>query len=419
VPQSVGRRSKLANLSLLIVGFGLGQGSIFLAQTWLVAEGRLHLLAEFGSLYAFAVLGVFIVETASTITLSRHVSAQRARQAKSGELWEILWSTALVRLGLALLIIALALACLPFIPSGFARNYALAVLPCYFLWSISSAGLLDGLNRSGISGLTGIFPYICSAAALPFAAPLDDATAGLILGLAFSLGSALTMATQWVALLAMGYRPQGVRLGRALIAATGREILAVLFTTLPGQAFYRIQILLAGLFLGPTATGLFIYAKQTINAVNMLFVFIRRVEFPHLVEQIAKHNRNPADATFKAFRLGLLISLICAIALVIAGTVGSNLLPPQFEEPLRTIAIFSPLVLTLALSSAYNQGLFAVDMASYAARISLLAATSGAVLSYLLVLWMGTPGFVIAEVGMHLLVGGLAARLLLTKTVSG
>ncbi len=71
---------------MLIGGFGLGQGSLFLAQTWLIARGDIVLLADFGICFSFATLGTMVVEAAplqfcrGTLHKSQHRKAQRIFQ---------------------------------------------------------------------------------------------------------------------------------------------------------------------------------------------------------------------------------------------------------------------------------------------------------------------------------------------------
>ncbi|MGG6546662.1 UNVERIFIED_CONTAM: hypothetical protein NY100_14755, partial [Prevotella sp. 15_C9] len=59
---------------MLIAGLGLGQGSIFVVQTVLVAAGKYELLAEFGTHYSFAIFGIILVDSGASTTLARVVA---------------------------------------------------------------------------------------------------------------------------------------------------------------------------------------------------------------------------------------------------------------------------------------------------------------------------------------------------------
>ena len=73
----------MLNLVLLMSGFGLGQGSIFLAQTVLVANHEVSLLARFGTHFSFAMLGIITVEAGSLTVLARQ--ANQLIRENSGE----------------------------------------------------------------------------------------------------------------------------------------------------------------------------------------------------------------------------------------------------------------------------------------------------------------------------------------------
>ena len=75
--RSAGRRSqrvRLINVVLLVGGYGLGQGAIFVVQTWLVARGAFELLSSFGTLFSFAMLSIFLIDAGSTTTLARRIA---------------------------------------------------------------------------------------------------------------------------------------------------------------------------------------------------------------------------------------------------------------------------------------------------------------------------------------------------------
>src|SRR5580704_4440101 len=96
---------RVLNVGLLIGGFGIGQGAIFAVQTWLVAQGELVLLAQFGAHFSFAVLGTLFVDAGSMTVLARHVAHLSGKPGASEEISRIFWETSAFRAVLALLIV--------------------------------------------------------------------------------------------------------------------------------------------------------------------------------------------------------------------------------------------------------------------------------------------------------------------------
>jgi len=176
--------SGLRNMLLLVAGFGLGQGALFIAQTWLVAHNQLELLGLFGGHFAFAVLGFYIVDMGTLTTMSRRVVSRAAEEHAWVDFWSVSLARLLVAIGLCLLGGAFVIGW----GDDYSRAYMLGVAPGLLAWSFNAAGLMDGLRRSGLSGLAGSVPYVSSAGVLPLTIGMPAGEAGLLLGVAFSIG---------------------------------------------------------------------------------------------------------------------------------------------------------------------------------------------------------------------------------------
>ena len=281
---SHGRWPQIINVGLLIAGLGLGQGTIFVVQTVLVAAGEYELLAAFGTHYSFAVLGVILVDAGASVTLARTVARLPAGQNPNEEVWRIFCETTAIRLLLAALVCAaIAIYALGFASEGFSRWYVALAVPGFLLWAVNPVGLLDGLRLSGISGITGSAAFVITAIGLAVATHRSAEAAGAILGGAFSIGYLVTVGAQWIVLVRKGWLPQFPRLTRAGLTKSLRDGGALLFQYAPGQINMRVQLLLSTLYLGAETTALVVYAKQIVTAANQIVLFVLRVEFPGLV----------------------------------------------------------------------------------------------------------------------------------------
>ncbi|MFB2553208.1 hypothetical protein [Ensifer soli] len=397
------------NVLLLVAGFGLGQGSVFLVQTFLLAAGRLDLIALFGLHLSLATLAVLVIEAGSLTVLARHVAEGRARGA---DLWRLYWETCLVR-GIVASGVLLAVAGVLAFRGvhGFSVAYAVFAAPASAAAALSAAGLLDGLRLSGVSGLAASAAAIASALALPLARDLPPASAGAVLGAAFTLGHALALAIQSAALRRAGFAPRLARPTRAGMVRAGRDGIAMLGVTLPGQVFFRAQLLMSAAFLGTDATALFLYVTQIVAGLVQLLGFARRVAFPGLVAQLA----DPAGGRVATLLASQAKATAAALAMVLV-LVTAGLALPATGHGLAgagpPLALFAILVLSSHLALAAGQGLMALGRYPDAAATTLLAVAAGLALSLLLSPRLGLAGFALANLAQDAIALALAVRFL-------
>lgn len=396
---------RLVNLGMLIGGFGLGQGSIFLVQTWLVATGETELLALFGTHFSFAILGIVAVEAGSLTILSAQIARRVQAGGDKAEVWRDYWETTAFRLTVGLLLVGAGCAALAFWPlPGFSRGYLVWSLPALLLWAFNAAGFLDGLQKSGVSGLTGSIAYVASAAALFLVRDLPPESAGAWTGAAFSLGYALTVAAQLAALALSGWRPAWAAPTRGGVRQAFIEESSMLAGLLPGQLYFRAQLAIAALFLGHGATAILVYAKQIVGAASQIAGFARRVEFPRLVQAVAGDRSLGPAATIRIQRSSLAIAAAFA-ALIFAASIAVMAMARGFAvEAWGFLALFCVTVLTESVGQALVQGLFARSRYHAAAMARILAVALAVVFGYVFVSTFGVRVFVLSDLLSHAIV---------------
>ena len=393
---------------LLTLGFALGQGSIFVAQTWLVIQQQLEFLGLFGVHFTFAVLAYGVVDMGALTTVPKKVAADQFDGNISGAYWPVV----VARLPVAVIV------CVAFLAYGlgyggvFSASYAIGIAPGLVIWSFNAGGLLDGLRRSGLSGLLGSLPYVASASVLPIALTLALDQAGLVLGLSFSIGLALAVILMILLLKVEG---SGIRWERPHNSAVRAALLgggAVLANWLPGQLFYRLQIVLCGVFLGPLAMGAFVYGKQIINAAGQFIALLRRVEFPILVSRLSKVRSHLLRETISTLWVGLALALLGTVTLLGIALWARTLLP-EHAPVASAIAVLSPLIVTGALYLTLTQGLLASGRFGAAARVSNAMVVIGLAATVASAPQLALAGFVFAEATMHLVGTGLILSILM------
>ncbi len=397
-----GRWPRILNIGLLVGGFGLGQGSIFAAQTWLLARGELKLLAAFGTHFAFTTLGTLFIDAGAITTLARHAAHLSGGQTSTAEISRIFWETSVFRLTLALItILGGAIYTAVISTDDFSRLYMLMSAPGFLLWAGNAAGMLDGLRLSGVSGLTGSIIYVTSALALIFTPHGSPAMAGAVLGGAFSIGNLLTILAQWAVLDRHGQRPGFAKLTRGGLMRAGKDGLAMLCGILPGQLYFRFQLLLSTTFLGAEATALFLYAKQIISGVAQLVNFVLRVEFPGLVQMFSRPENQNFATIFGAQRLATYLAIGSTIATFVAGTLMTFAHQTNFSKVGLLIIAFSPTILTISIMWIAAQALAALSRYTLIALIVAIFVAVGMAVSYLTLTTYGVYAFMVGDLASH------------------
>lgn len=400
---ALGRSPRVVNIGLLIAGLGLGQGSIFVVQTLLVSNGEFELLAAFGTHYSFAILGTILVDAGSSTILARDMARLSDEQGARDEIWRIFSETVVFRLLMAVLIgIGAAAYAVGIASDSFSRCYLLFALPGWLVWAGNAVGLLDGLKRSGISGMTGSIAYAASAVGLVLAPRESLGAAGSILGGAFSIGYLLTVGAQWAALRHYGWQPGLRRVTRAGLARSFKDGLALLLQLVPPQGYLRVQLVLSSVYLGAEATAIFAYVKQIVVALAMIVAAVLRVDFPALVQKLARSQEQSFGDIFRAQQT----TFRCAIALTVIALVVSGIasIGPQsnFSKAATALTLFAPTILTGSLSLMMIQALAALGAYALIARTVAVGSVVGIVVSYLLVTKLNVYAFAVAEIAFHL-----------------
>ncbi len=398
-----GRWSQIVNICLLVAGLLLGQGLIFVVQTVLVAAGRYDLLAQFGTYYSFAILGIIVVDAGASITLARAVVRLTGEGRPRAEVWQLFCDTCAIRLLTALLIGAAgALYVLEFSSDEFSRWYVGLAFPGLLLWAVNGVGLLDGLRLSGISGITGSVAYIANGVGLMLAAYGSHENAGAILGGAFSIGYLVTAIAQWTVLARKGWYPRLHRLTASGLTRAIKDGAALAFQLVPGQINMRVQLVLSAAYLGAETTALFVYAKQILSAANQILGFVIRVEFPSLVEKLSGADKPSLFAMIGAQRMTLFCAVTSSVGVTAIAGIVALVSDAGLHRAAIVIASFAPTILTMTMVLMMWQGMAALGAYAASARALAIGAAVGIVASYLLISWLHVYAFVAAEMVLNL-----------------
>jgi hypothetical protein len=369
MPSTDIRRRDLLNFAGLLISFVVGQGGLFFTQTIVLAAGNTALLASFGTQLSFTVLALIVTDFGGQYVLG-HDAAAAATIPQQHTVNVTYWHFVYLRscIGTALVCIQIALAFANNDP--FSLAFVLCSLPAVVSTAFSITGLLEGNKLSGINGVSTSAPYIAAAAALPLASSPNFST-GVVLGLAFSAGALCGTVIQFAFLppntiMPIPCRFQGTTLRRVAFDGWG-----ALTTLLPGQMYYRLQLVLAHVSFDTNTVAAFIYAKQLATAFAQFLGFVRRIQFPYLVAHLAEYREARGNVHSHARPL---ITLAFALTLLIAAsaTCGLFLLPPSMTEAAFIMLILAPSVMAGGYAALVTQHLQAMADFHSPARITIV-----------------------------------------------
>lgn len=339
--------TKYLNLGLLVLGFGLGQGSLFLANTYLYWSGHYQLVAEFGAANALLTFAYFIVDWGGLVYLAKESVMTREGQRPVATSYLAL---SLVRLAVALMFCLGLFAFWVHEAPAFLREYGMFAGLGLLAYAFNASGLLDGHSKAGVSGLTQALPIVAAAITLPICIALNLAAAGRVLGVAYALGMAGAIGLQ-LRVARIDWGAAYASLTWRTMQAVGRESAPYMLTPLPGHALFRAQVVLATIYLPQQLVALFIYARQIVGVGYQGLGFYLRVDLKDFAEHLITAAPGPVRIllTSVTVRMGAL------------GTIGLMLLAaalwPVKPDIAHSLLLYAPCVLAVAVAATLQRAL--------------------------------------------------------------
>jgi len=266
---SKARKRKLIHLSGLLAGFFLGQGLVFLTQTYLVACGHLALIGKLSVGTGILTLIQWLADFGG-----QHLLA--CRHAEVG----FFVSSAITRQMFALAIFGIITVNLGWFEDEYVEGLVASGSYAVFAWAGNIQGILDRIGRSGFAGLMALFPWLGINLALLTTFPRDDYSAGVTIGACFTLGCFVTVAAQYsIAYEAIDFHSpsskQIINYAKSGIGYTLSFVVSIFYS--------RVLLLIVYSATSADVTGVFSYARSLQMLAQQIVNYVRRLEFPHLV----------------------------------------------------------------------------------------------------------------------------------------
>jgi len=403
----------IANTALLILGYGAGQGSLFLAQTWLIAHGEVAIFSSFGIAFYTASLLLMLID----FGVSQYVTREVANTDDIHEI-SITHSASLALRSTIASLAILAISIYFLLSRNFLSTYLIWASPAFAVWVFNATGILDGNRMSGLSGSSAAVPFVLSSLALAFSSKLPQESQAMVLGATLSVGYTGTIVAQYTSLAIARKMPSFYIPDIRLSFRIAPHCFSALFSTLPGQLYFRFQMAICAAFFTPAVTASFLYAKQIIAAFAQIINFLRRAEFPDTVKRISSASRTSINREiFLGQKMSIAVS-VTALVLTLILSITLSILPSLSTKaaPLA-VAVFAPTIVTSTFALAAVQGLMAMQQFHMAAVTSLVATAVATLLSAALAYKLGLYGLAIADLLGNVATVAMTLRITSRRTV--
>lgn len=242
------------------------------------------------------------------------------------------------------------------------EKFVYTSIPGLFFWCFNQVGILDGLKKHAISGLTNSLPWLAPSFYILASSmgALERDISGIALGIAFNLGVAFAVFIQFNH-SKVNSRIKHNRINSTNLKKIAKESGGALLASIPGQLANRIQLTTAVLLFSEEISSAFIFSMTMIGGASNIVHLARRIDFPNLVILVNKHPKKQLTIgdILQTQKLSLYTSALgsCVIAfLFIISTIEKTAdYVGNLSLTFELAAVYIPALLLLAVSGALIQ----------------------------------------------------------------
>ena len=177
----------------ILSGFFLGQGAMFLTQTWLLYKEQLPLIGAVGIGLGVVSLMQWSADLGGVYIISRNWGRENGLRQ--------FWAHVCARIVFSLVMIVSVLMVIPFLGlNKISNDVILFAMLVPFIWSFNSVGILDNQKINYLSGPLSGLSWLFASLALGYSVVFDLGYVGQLVAIGFSLGMTLTVIVQYLTL---------------------------------------------------------------------------------------------------------------------------------------------------------------------------------------------------------------------------
>lgn len=363
----------MRRILFLLLGFGLGQGAMFLAQTYLLYHQKFELASRSAIGLGFLSLAYWAVEMGGIFTFNK------AFKKSTAEICNYFTARLILGFGIAITsVVALQV----FNIEDALLLGVVSIAPAIALATTTSLlGYIDATQKNHrISHLSGL-PWIFAAFFLLLPEHLTNQYQhGVIIGLAFLTGQLLFTLAQHICMRQEVMHLDFKRIEKSQIFCYIKDGLAYNISFSSSQIYGRTTPLLIDALIGAKISSLYIYTRNITNMFSQIAIFAKRVEFTRL-----SHLSNHHITTL--FKLQSISSSLTAIFFIATLTLlGMSQLVkiniPLLQDISSILALQMFVYLLFNVAGLYSQPLTAKGMIMENASIQAVQSITCLALAY-------------------------------------
>ncbi|WP_421856582.1 hypothetical protein [Oceanicaulis sp.] len=392
---------KVANFVGLVSGFVVGQGSIFIVNSYLIFNQDYESAFTFSLYFSIATLLITLCECGSIQILARHGVDSLSQDEKNIHFDEYFIYICIWRLFYTMLILSLSLMAFSIYHDGKIANFIAAFSPALIFWSVNSAGLIDSRGASGVSGILNSIPYIAATLGLILCILYFGGLNEIVLGISMAGGYFLVVGLQTVYLLVSGSRISINTINFSIFRSAGLSTISMMAAIAPGQLYQRLLLLIVGGMLPVEYGAAYAYAKNLVSAASQFVGFARRVSFPNTVRLVgpgAKSHRPSLNELFQAQTLPFYLSIALTLFVAVYGLAAISAISAQIG---LIIILFSLSIFSESVSSSVTEIVIGRGLFSRVAIVRIAAVIFGSGAAVLLIPTVGITGAFVSDITVH------------------
>jgi len=344
--------TKIVNIIGILVGFGLGQGTLFAISSFLIVNGKLSLVGELGLVFGTLSLIIWIIDFGGIYYLTHLVVTSKVEDTAQ---------VILGRLCFAIIVSFIVIIFYIYFPSltfEF-KTVALGVAFVGPVWAFNILGLIEAKGYAGVAGLFNNINILLASLYVSVSVINDLKIYPEFFALTYMAGTVFTVicqyyfASKYLAIFAnmkISYIPEYKKIKHFISFGSG-----IALSQLPGQTYPRILIWLVNLQLGTNVGGIFVYLKNINNIIAQIITAIRRVEYRELLISVNSNNHTYLKLIWMQ-KLGIYFSTLVFIASIFIFQYYNN---ETFEELTVYFPAYLLIIIFWTFASAGGQCLIA------------------------------------------------------------
>lgn len=285
-------------------GFLIGQGSMFLVQTYFALDLNFEVISNLGIGLGLLSLMQWASDGGGVFLLSRLRIGSNTYKLFSNFIF--------ARFIFSIFFYFLCFIILSNIDLGEFISDITQFLPVIaIVWVFNITGFVDKLNKNHINGMfSGLNWLFSSISVLIF---YDQPNVGLYVGASYCFGALVTLVIQYVFIYKIFKFSKGNVFSSKIFFIFLKQIFGYNLAYISSQSYARLVPIIVSSYIGVGLAGIYIYSKNLANTASQFVFFSRRVEFARIKDMTTNGGVNLRNI-ISAQKISIITTLLLVLS---------------------------------------------------------------------------------------------------------